>query len=289
MSAQLTESNFAGGSVTASTISTEFVYPLTTVTSGSYNYIKRAGTEWCWDVNNASTTSGTFLISYTCKNNGDENQDFRYMDSDGDGYGDFQPLSTSALRVAAPAAVTPGGGLTLTTANTTSPTQQWQPQLVGTDTYQFVNRNSGLCLSLPATSASQATQVVCNGGADQKFTFTLRSTVGLLSFSCANLVTATTNMRTVTYSWTSDYAGGPYTIQARQTAAGAWNTIATSTGTSGNTSASVTAPIGTPLTTWGIGTYGVQILNADGDAVGTGQIRVYRQNPTSGYFYARCT
>jgi len=288
LAATLSISSFTGTTTTTSTISTQYVYPLASVSSGYWNYIKRATTEWCWDVSGGSTTSGSLLISYACKNNGDLNQDFRFLDADGDGYGDFQPRHATNLRVEAAASTTSGSAVDLRTAATTTAVQQWQPQLTGSGTYQFVNKYSGLCLSMPATSTGVATQVTCNGGADQKFTFTERAVISVTGFGCANLLTSGSS-RSVTYSWSSDYSGGPYVIQARRTSTTAYTTIATSAN-SASTSVSVPAPIGAPFSTWGGSSggtdYGVQILNADGEQVGTGQISIY---DTGSYLYARCT
>ncbi|MEO8093356.1 MAG: RICIN domain-containing protein [Pseudolysinimonas sp.] len=285
LSAQLAVSNFTGGSTTTSTITTEYIFPLSTISGGNWWYVKRVTTQWCWDVSGQSSSPGALLISYNCKNNTDTNQDFRFLDANGDGYFDIQPGHATGLRIASPATTTSGALITLETANITSSTQLWQAQLVSGSTYQFVNRYSGLCLSAPAASTGQVSEVTCSGSDDQKFTLTLRSVVQLTTFTCAN--TGATTDRTVIYSWTADYAGGPYTIQARQTAASPWVTLVSSVGTTGNTSATVPAPIGTPLTTWTQGTYTVQILNVDGNQVDTGQIRVYRQGGT--YYYARCT
>jgi hypothetical protein len=283
-SAQLSIGNFTGGSTATSTISTDYVYPLQSISAGTWWYVTRALTTWCWDVSGSGTTSGSLLISYACKNNSDTNQDFRFVDADADGYGDFQARHTSALRVAAAASTTSGSAVTMVTANTASATQQWQPQLVAANTYQFVNRHSGLCLSMPAVSSGTATQVTCDGGADQRFTLTQRSTVQLQGFTCTSI--GSNQNRTVTYSWVSE-PGGPFTVQARQNGSGAWTTIAT---TSGN-SATVAAPIGAPLTSWGAGTYDVQVLNGSGQQVATDTITVtgvYIFFVILDYYYARC-
>jgi hypothetical protein len=282
----LSISNFTNTTATTSTISTQYIYPLADFTSGYWYYITRA-TNWCWDVSGSGTGSPSALISYACKNNTDTNQDFRFMDADGDGYGDFQARHTTALRVEAAASTTSGSAVDMRTAATTTAVQQWQPQLVAAGTYQFVNKYSGLCLSMPAVSTGAATQVTCNGGADQKFTLTKRGVIGITNFACVNA--GTNANRTVTYSWTQDYAGGPYLIQARQNGSSPFQTIATSSSASA-TSVTVAAPIGAPLTTWGGSlfgtTYTVQIVNDDAEVVGTGQIVVYN-NLT--YNYARCT
>ena len=52
--AQLSISNFTNSATTTSAISTEYVFPLQTISAGYWYYVKRAGTEWCWDVSGAS-------------------------------------------------------------------------------------------------------------------------------------------------------------------------------------------------------------------------------------------
>jgi hypothetical protein len=285
VSAQLGIGNFTGGSTATSTISTQYVFPLSSISAGYWYYIMRAGTTWCWDVRGSGTTSGSLLISYACKNNTDPNQDWRFMDADADGYGDFQAGHTTALRVAAAASTNSGSAVDMRTAATTTAVQQWQPQLVAAGTYQFVNKYSGLCLSAPATSTGVMTQVTCNGGADQKFTLQQRSVIQLTSLACTSVGSGAN--RTPSFTWTADYAGGPYKLQARQTAASAWVDLVTGA-TSG---ATVPAPIGTPLTTWGAGTYNVQIVNAAGDVVGTDTLTVVAQYQFGiffDYYYARC-
>jgi len=284
--AQLSISNFTNSATTTSTISSEYIYPLQTITAATWNFVKRAGTEWCWDVSGSGTASGSLLISYACKPIGtaDLNQDFRFMDANGDGYGDIQARHTAALRVAAAASTTSGSAVTMITT-AASDTQQWQAQLVSAGTYQFVNKYSGLCLSMPAVSAGTATQVTCSGGADQRFTLTQRAIVPLLTFTCTNV--GTTQNRSVQYAFTADYSGGPYTIQARETAASPWVTLIPSA----TSPANVPAPIAAPLTTWEAGTYNVQILNSAGMVVGTSSISVVAQNIFViffDYYYARC-
>ncbi|TPX05214.1 ricin-type beta-trefoil lectin domain protein, partial [Schumannella luteola] len=231
------------------------------------------------------------LISFACKNGTDANQDFRYVDGDGDGYGNFQPRHATNLRVAAANSTTSGSAVDMRTADDASALQQWQPQLVSgsgaSGTYQFVNKYSGLCLTMPATSTGAATQTTCAGSSSQRFTFTQRSAVQLTSLSCTS--TGSGNGRTATYSWTSDWAGGGYTVQAQQTSTSAWQTIASASG-AGATSAGVPAPIGTPLTSWGSGTYNVRILNVDGAVVGTDTITVSAQYAFIffQYYYAGC-
>lgn len=284
VSAQLGIGNFTGGSTTTSTISTQYIYPLSTISAGYWWYIMRAGTTWCWDVSGSGTTNGSLLISYACKYNNDDNQDFRFMDGDGDGYGDFQAGHTTGLRVTAAASTTSGSAVDMRTSATGTAVQQWQPQLVAAGTYQFVNKYSGLCLSAPAVSTGVMTQVTCTGGADQRFTLEQRSVIQLATFTCTN--TGANANRTVIYTWTADYTGS-FTVRARQNAAGAYQAITTASTTG---TATVPAPIGTPLTTWGGSGGGtdrtVQIINANGDQVGTGQITIYNNGS---YLYARCT
>lgn len=280
--AQLSINSFTTSETTTSTISTEYVYPLQTISADTWYYVKRATTEWCWDVSGSGTASGTPLISLTCKNNADTNEDFRFVDADGDGYSDIQARHTTGLRVAASASTTSGSAVTMITTNTTDPMQGWQPQLVATGTYQFVNKYSGLCLSLPAVSSGPATQVSCSGGGDQMFTLTQRDVIQLLTFTCTN-IGGGGSQRSVRYDWTTANAAGPYTINAKHSSGSTWTLIGTTSGTS----LAFASPVGAPFTS-ATGTYDVQILNANGDQIGSDQITVSRQQVTSGFYYARC-
>jgi hypothetical protein len=279
--ATLTIANFTTSNTSSSTVTEQFVYPLATISSALWNYVVRATTTWCWDVSASGTTTGSLMISYACKNNTDLNQDWRWIDGDGDGYGNFQARHAPAIRVDAGTSTTSGSAVTMITADAASASQQWQPQLVAAGTYQFVNKNSGLCLSMPATSTGAATQVTCSGGADQRFTLTQRSVIPLTTFTCAN--SGNNASRTVQYSWTSDWSGGPYTIQSRQTTAGAWVSL----GTTAGASYAVGPPVGAPFTAWGTGTYDVQILNSTGLAVGTDTLTI-SFSVGGAYYYARC-
>ncbi len=275
--AVLSINNFTNSATTSSTISTQYIFPLQTISAGYWYYIKRATTNWCWDVSGSGTTSGSLLISYACKNNTDLNQDWRFMDADGDGYSDIQARHAPAIRVAASASTTSGSAVDMRTSNTTDPQQSWQAQLVSAGTYQLVNKYSGLCLSMPAVSTGVSTQVTCNGGADQLFTLTQRAVIQLLTFVCTD-VGAGVN-RSVSYTWTADYAAGPYTINAKRSSSSTWTLI----GTTAGTTLAFASPVGAPFTQ--NGTYNVQILNASGDQIGSDDITVSTQ---SGNYYARC-
>lgn len=277
--------SYTGTATASSTIATQHIHPLQPINSAAWYYIKRAGSDWCWDVSGSGTTNGSLLISYACKNNSDLNQDWRYLDADGDGYGNFQARHASGIRIGASASSASGSAVTMLTTDNASAQQQWQPQLVAADTYQFVNRSSGLCLSMPATSAGAATQVTCSGGADQRFTFTKRATISLTSFTCTS--TGSGENRSAQFSWTADYAGDNYEVQVRRNSSSPWQTIPST----GSSTAAIPAPIGAPYTSWGAGTYSVQIVNSFGEVVGTDTVTVAAQNVwlfVFDYFYARC-
>lgn len=284
VAATLSESNFTATATTASSISTRYVYPLADISAAYWYYVIRAGTTWCWDVSGSGNTDGSLMISWACKNNADTNQDWRFMDADGDGYGDIQPRHATNLRVSAAASTTSGSAVDMRTAATTTAVQQWQEQLVAANTYQFVNKYSGLCLSAPATSAGVMTQVTCNGGDDQKFTLTQRAVIGLTGFTCANYG-GNGNNRSVQYTWTTDYTTGTLTFQAKLSSSGAWTTLGTTSGTA----FSFASPVGAPFTS-STGTYNVQVLNSANDVVATDDITVSRTgNIFTGYnYYARC-
>lgn len=288
--ATLSVGAFQGTNTRTSTVQSQYVYPLQPISAGLWWYIKRATTNWCWDVSGSGTGDGSLLISYGCKNNADPNQDFRYVDADGDGYGSFQARHASGIRVAAVTSTAAGSAVTMRTADAAAAAQQWQPQLVSGSgaggTYQFVNKYSGLCLSAPAVSDGAMTQVVCSGGADQRFTLEQRSAVQLTNFTCNNDNGSGDN-RSVFFTWTSDWDGGGYLIEARKrNTNGQWTTVAAAAAADATT-ASVSSPIGAPFTS--SGTYDVQIRNSTGEVVGTSLVTV----SVGGilwftYLYARC-
>ncbi|HTL42177.1 MAG TPA: RICIN domain-containing protein [Pseudolysinimonas sp.] len=280
LSAQLGIGSFTGGATATSTISTQYLYPLASVSGGSWNYIIRAGSTWCWDVSGYGSADGSALIAYGCKNNSDTNQDFRFVDSDGDGYGDIQPRHATNLRVAAATSTASGSAVDMRTADTGSTVQQWQPQVVATGVYQFVNRYSGLCLSLPAVSTGVTTQVTCTGAADQKFTFTQRAVIPLSGLTCSN--TGTGSGRSVQYDWSTDYAAGVLTIEAKPASGSTWTTLGTTSGTA----FAFDSPVGAPFTS--TGGYDIRITNSDGDVLATDSVTTSRTNGAGRYYYVRC-
>ena len=160
-------------------------------------------------------------------------------------------------------------------------TQGWQAQLVAAGTYQFVNKYSGLCLSMPAVSTGPATQVTCTGGADQRFTLTQRAVIQLLSFVCTDVGGTGANRSVRTPG--RRLRGRPVhdqreAVQQRNLDADRHHA---------GTTLAFASPVGAPFTS-GTGTFNVQILNADGDQIGTDDITVSRQFIFAGYYYARC-
>jgi hypothetical protein len=129
------------------------------------------------------------------------------------------------------------------------------------------------------------TQVVCNGGADQKFTLTQRSVVQLTGLTCSNVGGSGSN-RSVSYSWTADYTTSTLTWQAKLSSGNTWTTLGTSTGGTSGTFA-FASPVGTPFTGT-TGTYNVQVLTSAGDVVATDSITVSNSFLGLGYNYARC-
>lgn len=285
VAAQLSIQNFTKTTTTASSISTQYVYPLASISAAYWYYVIRAGTTWCWDVSGSGTTSGSLLIAYACKNNTDTNQDWRFFDADNDGYLDILPRHATNLRVAAAASVTSGSAVDMRTTAATNGQQEWQPQLVSAGTYQFVNQYSGLCLSEPTTSTGVMTQVTCNGGADQKFTLQQRGVVQLTGLTCSNIGGTGAN-RSVSYAWTADYTTGDLTFQAKLSSSGTWTPLGTSNGGTSGTFA-FDSPVGAPFT-GNTGTYNVRVLTSDGDVVGTDDITVSNSLFGFGYNYARC-
>jgi hypothetical protein len=277
VSAQLTVGNFTGtASAQSSTAqATRSLFPLATPTATSWYMVKRAGSSGnglCMDVNGGGGTSGTTVITYTCKTSDFGNQEWQFTQDATSGYFDIKPRSAATLRVDAQtgsvAVVTDGSAVT----------QLWQPQLVSAGVYQFVNKSTGLCLVSSATSGTTAmTVATCDGSAGQKFTLTetaTGATGSLQGLACQDYAEATN----VSLTWTGNGLG-PYRTQVQRN--GTWYLV--NTGTSAwQSNAEIqgsSVPTGSnpgPLTGWPDGSYPMRIIDSSNNVVGSGlSVEVY--------------
>jgi hypothetical protein len=275
VSAKLTVGNFTGtASAQSSTAqATRSLFPVAAPTATSWYKVKRATTELCMDVSGGGGTTGTAVITYTCKTTGDfTNQEWQFTQDSTSGYFDIKPRSAQTLRVDAQsgsvAVVTDGAAVT----------QLWQPQLVAAGVYQFVNKSTGLCLVSAASSGTTAMSLAtCDNSASQRFSLTetaTGATGSLQGLACQDY----TNATNISITWTGNGLG-PYRTQVQRN--GTWYLL--NTGTSAwQSNAEIqgsSVPTGSnpgPLTGWPDGTYPMRIIDSSNNVVGSGlSVEVY--------------
>jgi hypothetical protein len=285
--AKLTVGNFTGtASAQSPQLATRALFPAASPTVTSWYMIKRAGSSGaglCMDVNGGGTTTGTTVITYTCKDSDFANQEWQFTQDGVSGFYDIRPRSAQSLRVDAQsgtvAVVTDGAPVT----------QLWQPQLVAAGTYQFVNKSTGLCLVSSASSGTTAmTVATCDNSASQKFTLTQTATGGALqNLSC---ITGTQDGN-VDAQWSPAGTAGPYKAEVQKVENGTWYDV------SGTTAATASGlrvtggsrpTTGGVMTSWNDGPYTVRIVDGTGTVVGGFDVEVYSTWFIITLTYVRC-
>jgi hypothetical protein len=287
VSASLSVGNFAAtATATATALDTQYIYPFATISNSNWYMVKSSGQ--CMDVSGGGTSAnGTAVISYQCKTSDTTNQEWQFTRDGSTEYYDITPRSgvSTSVRADTNGQTSAGSAITVRT-DSSSAGQLWQPQLVSTGTYQFVNKSTGLCLTSTTTSAGAVTQAICNGGTAQRWTLTSTGSAGatqLQNLGCS----AGNYSQSAGITWTLASEGG-YTAQAYRTSTSQWYTVsATSSTWADNVQVTATTlPSGTPMTNWGNGTYAVRILNGAGSVVGTSSLEIY--TASWGTRYVRC-
>jgi hypothetical protein len=266
ISGTISVGNFTGSASATTTQSTQYIYPATTTADVTHwNWIRpnfnNATYNYCLDVSGGAGTSGTIVISYSCKTSGAANQNWKFTASGAPGYYTIQPRSATGLRVDDNSTAASGSSITVNTAAgapATATNQQWQLQLVSAGIYEMVNAYSGMCLTSPSGTAQNLgnlTQTACTGSVYQQF----KVSQAFENFAC------TTSGNNWVWSWTSA-STGPYHVLVTH---GATTTeLATTSATATGASIAYTAA------NYGSGTYNVSFVDSLGTAVGGGTITV---------------
>jgi hypothetical protein len=256
---------------------TRALYPLATPTATSWFMVKRAGSAGnglCMDVMSGSATSGAAVITYDCKTTGIENQEWQFTPDGSTGYVDITPRHAPTLRVDAQS----GSVAVLTDGSAV--TQLWQPQLVSSGVYQFVNKSTGKCLVSSATSGTTPmTVATCDDSASQRFTLTETATSGPLQNLLCSPGSQDAN---VDAQWSPAGTAGPYKAQAQKTTNGTWNDVSVATAATASSlqitggSRPTTGGVGV-MTSWNDGSYPVRIIDGSGNVVGGFDVEVYTE------------
>jgi hypothetical protein len=127
----------------------------------------------CVDDSNFGTVNGTPVQQWSC--GGATNQHWQFRSAGGGYYEVINRLAApqnQAWDVTGGTSATAPGAPIQTWAYAAATNQQWQPVPVGSGYYQFVARNSGLCLAVPNASTANGVQLqqsTCNGTSAQAF------------------------------------------------------------------------------------------------------------------------
>jgi hypothetical protein len=127
----------------------------------------------CVDDSNFRTTNGTPVQQWSC--GGAANQQWQFRSAGGGFYEVINRLAAAqnqAWDVTGGTSATGSGVPIQTWAYGGATNQQWQAVPVGSGYYQFVARNSGLCLGVPNASTANGVQLqqsTCNGTSAQAF------------------------------------------------------------------------------------------------------------------------
>ncbi len=176
ISATLTIGNWSRSATATTTEQTAWIFPAFGPYATAWYQVQNLGTGNCVDVHGATGSTGTGVIDYACKpDNASDgyNQQWRFTSTSGDYY-DVTPRHAQDLRLD----VVGGSGAALAAVDVQTDdgarsSQEWQLQKVAANTYQLVNRLSGLCLQTNDTSVYSTdveyAQAVCDGGVGQRF------------------------------------------------------------------------------------------------------------------------
>ncbi|MDP9026611.1 MAG: RICIN domain-containing protein [Actinomycetota bacterium] len=269
----ITLGTFTGSATATTTQSTQYIYPSVTPDTTHWNWIRpnftNATYDYCLDVSGAATTSGTIVISYGCKTVGASNQNWKFTASGNSGYFTIQPRNSTGLRVDNSSSTASGAGISVITAAgapATATNQQWQLQQVSAGVYEFVNALSGLCLTSPngaSQNLGQLTQTACNGSQLQQYLISQ----AFENFTCA------VGGNNFTWSWTTATTG-PYQVIVNH---GGTDTVVTTTAASAS-GASVSYAT---IAAYGVGTYNVTFVDANGTTVGLGTVKATSNSTNS--------
>jgi hypothetical protein len=208
----------------------------------------------CLDDTGGSTANGTVLQQYTCTS-GDVNQDWLFTATSG-GYYEVTTYNSSTLGWdVVNLGTSPGTDMQLWTYGG-GLNQQFEPVLLSTGYYEFIDHNSGLCLNVPGGAATNNLQLqinTCNGATSESFTLaavtppTYYQIVNEASGMCVDDTGGSTSNGTVLQQYTcaaigtnanqewllTDISGSYYEITTRNSSTLAWNVV--NSGTSSGT------------------------------------------------------
>jgi len=183
-------------SAAGSGISTTSYYTITNEASGS-----------CLDDTGGGTSNGTVLQQYTCYAN-NVNQEWLFTATSG-GYYEVTTYNANTLAWNVVNSGTSsgtdmqlwtyGGGLN----------EQFEPALLASGYYEFIDRNSGLCLNVPGGANTNGLQLqinTCNGATSESFTLTAIAATAPAAPTALTATAASSSQ--INLSWTASTTTG---------------------------------------------------------------------------------
>lgn len=263
---------------TAPTIAqaTKSIYPIATPSTSDWFRISNATGSTagnnCIDVDSATDTDGQAVIGYGCKENSDSgkvNQRWRLV-ADGSYYRIVTKLASGNGIAVSGASTASGAAVVMNTA--LSNAALWQAQTISTNVYQFVNKNSGMCLTrgIASGGVTPYLQTACAGSSSQNFFLTADGAYSNPIADPAVTLSCVQSGNDVTIGWGST-TSLPYTISRSYSSNGSGPTEITT----GVTAASYTVTPGN----WTNGPLYLRV----GDGTNFKQIQVTKSS--SGFFW----
>jgi O-glycosyl hydrolase len=169
-------------------------------TTGYYTIVNEASGS-CLDDTNGSTSNGTVLQQYTC-GSGNDNQEWQFTVATGVYY-EVTTYNLNMLAWNVVNAGTSSGTDMQLWAYTAGLNEEFEPVLLSTGYYEFVDRNSGLCLNVPGGANTNGLQLqinTCSGSSSESFSLiAVATTVPAAPTS----LTASAVSNDINLSWTA--------------------------------------------------------------------------------------
>ena len=166
--ARLILHSFSAQASSSSAVGASLIFPFSTLGNFWYNIEPATDQSRCLDVNGGvDALPGTFIGTYACHTlyaSGYANQWFTLSPISGSLVA-IRSATTQNLFVSASSA----GVVTMQLRNASDSTQSWEPQLVSSGVFQFVNDPTGLCMATVVGLSTALSMATCDGSAGQLF------------------------------------------------------------------------------------------------------------------------
>jgi glucosylceramidase len=200
--------NSAGTSTATNQVTAITPSASTGISTTVFYQIVNESSGMCVDDTSGSTSNGTVLQQYSCASIGTNvNQEWMFTVSNNAYYEVASYNASTAAWNVVNEGTSPGTGLQLW-AYGGGLNEQFEAVKLSTGYYEFVDRNSGLCLYVPNSNNNQQIQInTCNGASNESFTL---NQVGATSVPAAptSLTATAASSSQINLSWTASTTSG---------------------------------------------------------------------------------